>query len=84
MPKTLLELRQQIDALDLELLARLNQRASLAHEVGEIKRLEGSTIFRPDRETQVINQLRSGNPGPLKNSSVTLIWRQSIARPPVR
>ena len=79
MPKTLSELRQQIDALDLELLALLNQRAAFAHEVGEIKRLEGSAIFRPDRETQVINQLRSGNPGPLKNNSVTLIWREVMS-----
>ena len=79
MALTLPELRSQIDALDAELLALLNQRASLAHEVGEIKRLEGSAIFRPDRETQVINQLRSGNPGPLKNNSVTLIWREIMS-----
>ena len=79
MALTLPELRNQIDALDAELLALLNQRASLAHEVGEIKRLEGSAIFRPDRETQVINQLRSGNPGPLKNNSVTLIWREIMS-----
>ena len=38
MSKTLSELRVQIDALDLELLALLNRRAGLAHEVGEIGR----------------------------------------------
>lgn len=79
MALTLCDLRQQIDALDTELLALLNQRAALAHKVGEIKRAQRSAIFRPDRETQVINQLRLANPGPLKNSSVTLIWREIMS-----
>ena len=41
MARTLPELRTLIDAVDLELLQLLNQRAGYAHEVGEIKRLEG-------------------------------------------
>ena len=54
MTKTLSNLRVQIDALDLELLALLNRRAGLAHEVGELKKGEGSVVFRPEREAQVI------------------------------
>ena len=79
MAKTLPELRTQIDALDLELLALLNQRASLAHEVGEIKRVDGSPVFRPDREAQVISALQAGNPGPLKTHSVAVIWREVMS-----
>ena len=79
MTKTLPELRVQIDALDLELLALLNQRASLAHEVGEIKRMDGSPVFRPDRETQVISSLQAVNPGPLKGQSVAVIWREIMS-----
>lgn len=79
MAKTLSELRIQIDALDLELLTLLNQRASLAHEVGEIKRVDGSPVFRPDREAQVISQLQSRNPGPLKGSHVAVIWREIMS-----
>lgn len=79
MAKTLLELRTQIDALDLELLALLNQRASLAHEVGEIKRVDSSPVFRPDREAQVINSLQAGNPGPLKSSHIAVIWREIMS-----
>jgi chorismate mutase/prephenate dehydratase len=66
MPKTLAELRIQIDAVDGELLALLNRRAALANEVGEIKRAEGSPVFRPEREAQVINGLQTANGGPLK------------------
>jgi len=51
----------------------------LANEVGEIKRLEGSPVFRPERENQVISGLQSSNPGPLKNSSVAVIWREIMS-----
>lgn len=79
MAKTLSELRIQIDALDQELLTLLNRRASLAHEVGEVKKVDGSPVFRPERETQVITSLQASNPGPLKPSSVAYIWREIMA-----
>lgn len=79
MARTLPELRTRIDAVDLELLSLLNQRAALANEVGEIKRLEGSAVFRPEREAQVISHLQETNPGPLKNSSVAMIWREVMS-----
>lgn len=79
MAMTLPELRVQIDALDLELLNLLNRRAALANEVGEIKRLEGSTVFRPEREAQVIHRLQESNHGLLKNGSVAVIWREIMS-----
>lgn len=79
MAKTLSELRTHIDALDLELLAMLNRRAALAHEVGEIKRVENSPVFRPERENQVIANLQAGNPGPLKRNSIAAIWREIMS-----
>jgi chorismate mutase/prephenate dehydratase len=79
MAKTLSDLRTAIDALDLELLTLLNQRAQLAHEVGEIKRVEGSPVFRPEREAQVIGNLQNRNPGPLKPQSVGVIWREIMS-----
>ena len=45
----LLALRAQIDGLDRELLALLNRRANLAQQVGELKKKEGSVVFRPER-----------------------------------
>jgi chorismate mutase/prephenate dehydratase len=79
MAKTLAELRVQIDAVDRDLLQLLNQRAALANEVGEIKRAEGSPVFRPEREAQVIHGLQSANHGPLKNPSVGWIWREIMS-----
>ena len=72
-------LRAQIDALDRDLLALLNRRAALAIQVGEIKKREGSAVFRPEREAQVIDGLKAANPGPLATDSVAPIWREIMS-----
>jgi chorismate mutase/prephenate dehydratase len=76
---TLEGLRARIDATDAELLALLNRRAQLALEVGEIKKREGSVVFRPEREAQVIDNLKRRNAGPLKTESVAPIWREIMS-----
>jgi chorismate mutase / prephenate dehydratase len=77
--RTLAQLRVAIDALDQQLLVLLNHRASLAGEVGEIKRIEGSPVYRPEREAQVITSLQQVNPGPLKSESIGPIWREVMS-----
>jgi len=77
--RELLALREQIDAVDRELLALLNRRASLALAVGEIKKREGSVVFRPEREAQVIDGLKAVNPGPLGTGSIAPIWREIMS-----
>jgi len=72
-------LRERIDAVDGELLALLSRRAELALEVGEIKKREGSVVFRPEREAQVIDGLKLKNAGPLKSDSVAPIWREIMS-----
>ncbi|MCW5636892.1 MAG: prephenate dehydratase [Rubrivivax sp.] len=73
------DLRAEIDAVDRELLALLNRRARLAVEVGELKKREGSPVFRPEREAQVIDGLKAANTGPLKSESVAPIWREVMS-----
>jgi chorismate mutase / prephenate dehydratase len=75
----LLALREQIDSVDRELLVLLNQRAALAQKVGEIKKQEGSVVFRPEREAQVIEGLKKTNIGPLKVDNVAPIWREIMS-----
>jgi chorismate mutase/prephenate dehydratase len=75
----LLALRGQIDALDRQLLGFLNQRAALAKQVGELKKQEGSVVFRPEREAQVIDGLKAVNTGPLATDSVAPIWREIMS-----
>lgn len=73
------ELRVKIDAVDQQLLSLLNQRAQLAQAVGEVKKLDGSPVFRPDREAQVIDRVKNGNPGPVRNDSIAPIWREIMS-----
>ncbi len=76
---SLAPLRQQIDALDAQILDLLNQRARVAEQVGHIKRAEGSPFFRPDRVAQVIDKITRANPGPLLNQHITAIWREVMS-----
>ncbi|WP_367068293.1 prephenate dehydratase [Oryzisolibacter sp. LB2S] len=75
----LAQLRMQIDSLDHQLLALVNQRARVAEQVGELKKREGTPFFRPDRVAQVIEKIQSANPGPLKNAHVAAIWREIMS-----
>jgi len=78
-PASLAALRVRIDALDRELLALLNRRMQVAVAVGELKKSEGSPVFRPEREAQVIAGLKAVNTGPLKDDSVAPIWREIMS-----
>ncbi|NBD19604.1 prephenate dehydratase [Aquabacterium fontiphilum] len=75
----LADLRVRIDAVDQQLLALLNERAQLAHAVGEVKKIDGSPVFRPDREAQVIERVKAANPGPVLNDSIAPIWREIMS-----
>lgn len=79
MTNNLPELRKKIDAVDAQLLELLNRRATLALEVGEVKRAEGSVVFRPEREAQVIRGLQEHNPGPLKADAIAHVWREIMS-----
>lgn len=72
-------LRVQIDALDHQLLALLNERARVAEQVGDLKRQEGSPFFRPDRVAHVIEKIQADNTGPLLNPHVAAIWREIMS-----
>jgi chorismate mutase/prephenate dehydratase len=73
MENELRKLRDQIDAIDDQLLQLVSQRAKLAHTIGEVK--GGGPIYRPEREAQVLRRLIDLNPGPLPDESVTAVFR---------
>jgi chorismate mutase / prephenate dehydratase len=75
----LLTLRSQIDRIDARLLELLNERATLARAIGDIKKREGSVAFRPEREAQVIDSLKGANAGPLSTGSIAPIWREIMS-----
>jgi chorismate mutase/prephenate dehydratase len=72
-------LREQIDAIDAQLLDLLNQRARLAQQVGHVKAETLAPVFRPEREAQVLRGVAARNPGPLKNADVQTIFREVMS-----
>jgi len=72
-------LRDRIDAIDRRLLGLLNERATVASEIGEIKKADGTPAFRPEREAAVLDGLKRSNTGPLPNDSVAPIWREIMS-----
>ncbi len=75
----LADLRVRIDVVDQQLLTLLNARAKLAQAVGEVKKIDGSPVFRPDREAQVIDRVKNRNLGPVLNDSIAPIWREIMS-----
>ena len=72
----LAELRGQIDAIDLEILERLNHRADLAQQIG---RLKNGVAYRAEREAQVLRRAADGNRGPMSNEGVVRVFREIMS-----
>ncbi|HEV7553698.1 MAG TPA: chorismate mutase [Candidatus Angelobacter sp.] len=76
--KTLEHWRQQIDALDTELVRLLNQRAAIACEIALIKVASALPAYDGKREDQVLARVAEKNAGPLDKQSVTAIFHSII------
>jgi chorismate mutase/prephenate dehydratase len=72
-------LRAQIDKLDLQLLKLVNERASLAVQVGKLKNDSGSEIFLPAREEEVYKNALEANKGPLDDATIRAIFREVMS-----
>ena len=74
----LLELRQKIDKVDLELLNALNQRAKLVMEVGKIKQKEQIEVLDKGREATLMKRLSEHNTGPLDEEMLQDLFQSII------
>jgi chorismate mutase len=70
--------RQQIDALDLELLRLLNRRAAIACEIARVKVAAGIPAYDARREAQVLEKVTTQNPGPFDDESVRAIFHSIV------
>jgi chorismate mutase/prephenate dehydratase len=69
--------RAAIDALDAEVLRLVSERARHAHAIGQLK--GGATIYRPEREAQVLRRVQELNPGPLGGEAVARLFREIMS-----
>jgi len=77
--RTLQDIRQDIDAIDEQLVALLSKRVELAQEVGRVKGKDNRPYFTPERERQIYDKLALINPGPLQHRQLAAIFREIIS-----
>ena len=79
--QALQDIRQQIDELDLQVQALLNQRADMAQEVARIKTANGeqTDFYRPEREAMVLRQVMERNKGPLDDKEMARLFREIMS-----
>lgn len=76
-------LRQQIDSIDKQLHQLLNDRATCAQRVAEVKQKhqgeQDAVFYRPEREAQVLRAVMERNPGPLDDKEVARLFREIMS-----
>ena len=71
------QLRQQIDALDDELLGLVNRRAAIAQRIGALK--GAAPAYRAERESEILRRIAERNAGPLPAERAVAVFREIIS-----
>ena len=73
-------IRKQIDELDDKLIELINRRATLAKEVGVLKKNNNEdSYYRPEREAQILRRVIDNNKGPLADDELARLFREVIS-----
>ena len=78
-PRSLEEIRSEIDRIDADLIRLLASRAGLAREVGQVKGIGGKPYFTPERERVIFEKLRAADASPLTPDLLCAIYREIIS-----
>jgi chorismate mutase / prephenate dehydratase len=76
---TIDDLRGRIDEINRKLVRLLSDRAKAAHQIGLIKQVDGTPVYQPARERQVIERVLSYNEGPLNGEHLRRIFTEIIS-----
>ncbi len=76
--QTLAKCRDRIDQIDRRLVELLNERTTIAEEIGRAKRGADLPIYEPKRESEVFNNITSHNRGPLTEDGLKRIFERII------
>ena len=77
--RTVEDVRNDIDAIDFDIVRLLGERANLAREIGDLKVDLNKPYFTPEREHQIIQRLSGLDAGPLRPPQVAAIFREIIS-----
>ena len=70
----ILNLRGAIDTVDSRIIELLQERSSLAREIGKVKKEIGMAILDPAREGKIRKKLAAGAKGPMDADALVRIY----------
>jgi len=73
------KLRESIDKIDDKIVELLNKRSGYVLKIGNIKRVQKATFYKPDRERQILERLIKNNGGPFPNDALKAIYREILS-----
>ena len=80
MARGLKQIRESIDNIDKKLIELLNDRARLAQDIKvEKEKLGDESIFKPEREAQILRKINSLNNGPLSEKHLYIVFREIMS-----
>lgn len=77
--KDLEPLRKAIDEADRKILALVNERMSIAKQIGDIKKKAGKPVVDFSRERAVLNRMQELNEGPMPDKTARHLFTEIIA-----
>ena len=77
----LTEIRKHINDIDERLQALINERATIAQQVGVAKGDLGSAVdyYRPEREAEVLRSVLERNKGPMRDDEMLRLFREIMS-----
>jgi chorismate mutase/prephenate dehydratase len=75
----LADLRRRIDDVDQRLVGILSERARIVVDIGKTKQSDGTPIYAPHREAQVLARALANNPGPLPDRTIEAVYRELMS-----
>jgi chorismate mutase len=70
--------RRKIDEIDRKLVELLNERSRCVLEIGRLKKEDGSPLYQPDREREVLAAVERANRGPLSESAIRRLFERIL------
>lgn len=77
----LLQARDEIDALDVQIQQLISNRAKVAQDIARIKQDAGDVgdFYRPSREAEVLRRVMARNEGPLTDENLARLMREIMS-----
>ena len=70
--------RRKIDEIDRRLVELLNERSRCVLEIGRLKKAEGTPLYQPEREREVLVAAERANHGPLSEAAIRRLFERIL------